>query len=628
MPHSGLQSSCRHVHPTCTVGLNQLFAAAGLRMAWAVWALALWAPWVHASTPAIAAGSAHSLLLTTGGNVWVWGRNAQGQVGDGSAQARNRPVLVGNYVIAIAAGGDSSFALRADGSLWAWGDNQWGQLGDGTFQNRFVPVLVGKGFQTVATNGKSTFATKRDGSSWAWGQNDNAQLALVGVNSKVNQAVPVPVGRFYASASSGECHGAGVTLQGALWTWGCSSRYVGGTAGHFILGQRGNGHVNTNSFNDLNPPDFAPALLGEGYQSVSTGVHYNLALKTDGSLWIFGSGDFRDVSDFKSLVPMKVGDDYDAAVQGAHFSAGLKKDGTLWTWGLNTAGQLGDDGAGNATCLFGEVFAFESVACRPQPARVGSGYAALRVGAQHGLALRRDGTVWAWGSNEDGQLGDGSQVTRKVPVMLDVHAGSVVLGPRAVRIVPTADASSLTAAPFFDLNYYLLRNPDVAKAFAGDAVAARAHWLQTGASEMREASVLFDAQWYLEHHADVALALGNDGVGAMLHYRDFGFHEGRDASPAFSGIYYRAAYPDLQAAFGDNISRYQLHYLAFGAAECRRASPHFDPQYYLRAHPDVSAAVRNDCAAALVHWLHHGRSEGRVAAPDTSPLYPRSHKCQ
>ncbi|OYU46042.1 MAG: hypothetical protein CFE44_04245 [Burkholderiales bacterium PBB4] len=585
--------------------------------------MVLGASGAQASTPAIAAGTAHSLLLTTDGSVWVWGRNSQGQVGDGSGQARNRPVMVGNRVIAIAAGGDSSFALRADGSLWAWGDNQWGQLGDGTFQNRLGPVLVGTGFEAVSTNGKSTFATKRDGSNWAWGQNDNAQLGLPGDSAKVHQALPVAVGRFYAAASSGECHGAGVTPQGALWTWGCSSRYVGGTAGHFILGQRGNGHVNSNSFNDLNPPDFAPVVLAEGYRTVSTGVHYNLALKSDGSLWIFGSGDFRDVVAFKSLVPLQVGEDYTVAVQGAHFSAGLKKDGSLWTWGLNAAGQLADGGTGNTSCLFGEVFAFDSVACRPQPAPVGSGYAALAVGAKHGLALGRDGTVWAWGSNDEGQLGDGSHATRTTPVALSVQVGSAVLGPRLVRSVPVADAPALAALPFFDLNYYLLRNPDVAKAFAGDTAAARTHWLQTGSAELREASVLFDAQWYLQHHTDVALALGNDGVGTALHYRDFGVREGRSASPAFSVAYYRAAYPNLQAAFGENTALYQQHYLAWGATECRRASPYFDPQYYLHVHPDVAGAVRNDCAAALVHWLHHGRAEGRVAAPDTAPLYPR-----
>ncbi|OYT90604.1 MAG: hypothetical protein CFE43_17520 [Burkholderiales bacterium PBB3] len=591
-------------------------------LAAAVLSLAL-APAAQASTPAVAAGSAHSVLLKTDGSVWAWGRNGLGQVGDGTGLVRSAPVLIGNGVIAIAAGGDSSFALRADGSLWAWGDNQLGQLGDGTNQNRTSPVRIGGGYQSVSTNGKTTFATRRDGSQWAWGQNDVGQLGQPGDTSKTNQPSPVAAGRFYAAASSGVCHGAGVTPQGSLWTWGCSSRFVGGTAGHFILGQRGNGHVNANGLNDPNPPDPAPALLAEGYRTVSTGVHYNLALKADGSLWIFGSGDFRDVVAFMSLVPLQVGEGYAVAAQGSHFSAGLKTDGSLWTWGLNDVGQLADGGVGNTTCNFGEVFAFDIVACRPQPAQVGSGYAAMAVGSKHGLALGRDGSVWSWGGNDEGQLGNGTLTPQKVAVALSIQAGSPVLGPRLMRVVPVADANTLAAAPFFDANYYMLRNPDVAKASGGDATAARAHWLQSGSAELRESSVLFDAQWYLQNNADVAAALGHDGVGAALHYRDWGITEARDASPAFSLGLYQSANPDLVAAFGENRRLYQQHYLAFGVSECRRASRYFDARYYLRTHADVAAAVGNSCAGALIHWLNNGRAEGRVAVQDAAPLYPR-----
>lgn len=573
----------------------------------------------YAATPAILAGSDHTLLLKTDGTVWAWGRNDRGQLGNGSGVASTRPVLIGNAVVAIATGGDSSFALKADGSLWAWGDNRLGQLGDGSQTNRLAPVLIGTGFKTLTSNGASSFAVKQDNSPWAWGENLAAQL---GDGSKTNRLTPVPVNVSYDAVSRGVCHGAAVKPDGSLWTWGCSSYYVGGTAGHFILGQRGNGHVNSNSYNDFDPPDVAPALLGEGYVSVSTGVHYNVALKADGSLWAFGSGDFRDVMTPKGLVPVRVGEGYMLAVQGGHFTAAIKVDGSLWTWGANDVAQLGDHGQGGQTCLSGEVFV-SSIACRPDPAQIGAGFRALAAGSRHGAALKTNGEVWVWGANDFGQLGDGTTANRDTLTRIDLQVGSAVLGPRVLRTVPAAAAESLSQSPIFDANYYLLRNPDVARALGANVAAVTGHWLQYGSGERRESSVFFDGMWYLQHYPDLVNAFGGDTVNAAIHFVGSGVGEGRDASAAFSLAVYKAANPDLEAAFGADNLAYFRHFTDFGAAECRRASNYFDVRYYLSVNPDVANAVHNDCAGALIHWLNNGRSEGRAAVAQQAPLYPR-----
>jgi hypothetical protein len=580
----------------------------------------LWATTTaNASTPAVAAGSGHSLLLKTDGTLWAWGRNDLGQLGDGTGVQRSQPVLVGTGVVTIATGDHSSFALKGDGSVWAWGDNSLGQLGDGTKVTRLAPVLVGTGYKALTSNGASSFAVKTDDSWWAWGENYAGQL---GDGSKTDRLTPVASNQSFVVASRGTCHGTGLTRFGTLWTWGCSSRYVGGTAGHFILGQRGNGHVNTNSYNDFDPPDFGLALLGDGYVSVSTGMDYNVALKSDGSLWIFGTGDFRDVMAFKSLVPLRVGEGFMVAAQGLHFTAALKTDGSLLTWGANDIGQVGDAGVGGTTCYSGEVFT-SPIACRPNPATVGSGFRALALGGQHGIALKTNGSVWVWGGNTYGQLGDGSTSNRNAPVAIDIQVGSAVLGPRVSRSVPANFAEALSTSPLFDASYYRLRNPDAAIAYGGNPANVKEHWLQYGSGERREASVFFDSLWYLQLYPDLVNAFGGDTVNAAIHFQLSGMAEGREASPAFSLPVYKASHPDLVAAFGTDNLAYFRHFTDYGAGECRKASNYFDARYYLVMHADVSAAVRNSCAGALIHWLNNGRSEGRPAVAQQAPLYPR-----
>ena len=401
-------------------------------------ALLLCTELVAAAKPMVAAGSAHSLLLAADGVLWAWGRNDQGQVGDGSGVQRSSPVQVASGVAAIAAGGDSSFALMVDGSLWAWGGNASGQLGDGTTSKRLNPIRIGDGIRSVASNGGSTFATKLDASRWAWGNNDFGQL---GDGSKTSRLVPTMVNVSYAGVTNGECHGAAIDFDGSVWTWGCSAAFVGGTAGHFILGQRGNGYINTNSYNAFGTPDPAPALLGGGYVSVSTSVHYNVALKGDGSLWIFGFGDFRDHMRPSGLVPTMVGGGFSQAAQGAHFTVALKSDGSLWTWGINTVGQLADGGVGGTTCRHGTVFALDTVSCRPDPAQVATGFRSFAVGAVHAVAIKADGSVWSWGGNDSGQLGDGSTDSRVVPVALGFNVDSALL---SVRVAGVANNSLTT----------------------------------------------------------------------------------------------------------------------------------------------------------------------------------------
>lgn len=140
----------------------------------------------------IAAGDAHSMALTNTGEVFVWGSNASGQLGDGTTTDRHVPKKVEalKNIRAIAAGGSFCLALDSSGVVWAWGNNILGQCGDGTRLGRLTPVKVSRvdAVQGIVAGGAHAMAVRADGSLWTWGQNGLGQMG----EGPVIDLVPVP----------------------------------------------------------------------------------------------------------------------------------------------------------------------------------------------------------------------------------------------------------------------------------------------------------------------------------------------------------------------------------------------------------------------------------------------------
>ena len=141
------------------------------------------------------------MALKADGSIWAWGRNTEGQLGDGTRSDRNTPIRIGmdyNW-ISVCGGYLYSAALKADGSLWEWGSNDYGQLGDGTTTQRVAPTRVGMDNNwTVVSLQKTgsveyahTVAVKADGSLWAWGNNRYGQI---GDGTTTQRNVPTRVG--------------------------------------------------------------------------------------------------------------------------------------------------------------------------------------------------------------------------------------------------------------------------------------------------------------------------------------------------------------------------------------------------------------------------------------------------
>src|SRR6185369_4626652 len=164
------------------------------------------------------------------------------------------------------------------------------------------------------------------------------------------------------------------------------------------------------------------------WAAISAGDFHTLALKTDGTLWAWGDntkGQLGDGSTTGRLVPTRIVTGYPgnfdklwvAISAGGSHSLALHADGTLWAWGSNNSGQLGDANLPLAGVNKPHQVAKSRLSDLPAPGW-NSSWVAIAAGLSHSLALQANGTMWAWGNNFSGQLGDGSTVNRKAPVQV------------------------------------------------------------------------------------------------------------------------------------------------------------------------------------------------------------------
>jgi alpha-tubulin suppressor-like RCC1 family protein len=285
---------------------------------------------VTAALSSAAFGKAHGMAVTAAGEVLSWGDNFFGQLGDDSDASRRIPSAVGGLsgVVQVAAGDDHSLALCVDGSVWAWGRNQSGQLGDGTFANRAAPVRVAglANIVRIAAGARHSIALDTDGTVWAWGSNEFGQLGDATVPDRPTPSVIAGVGDIVALVS-GRQHVLALRFDGTVWAWG--DNHAGQLGLSTLRGQT--------SPQRISALPFATGL--------AAGSNHSAALTADAALWTWGANDVGQLgngSSSPSLSPIKltIGDVRAFAVGWDH-AVVLKNDGSLLAWGLNRHCQLG-----------------------------------------------------------------------------------------------------------------------------------------------------------------------------------------------------------------------------------------------------------------------------------------------
>lgn len=383
-------------------------------------------------------------LLKSDGSLWTWGRNDHGQLGDGTCIDKSEPVKVSGLgkvkqvsLMSVASG--LSAAITEDGSLYTWGDNLYG-LGDADapypeVKYRSVP---GKIYSNVAdvylrTAGQVAFVTNDGGlynwtrfsNNWPWApqQHDTPTLMLEGVKK----------------ARWGAQFSAILMEDGSLWTCGENSD-----------GQLGNG-------TQKNSDKLVKVL--DNVSDMALGYYHMLALKKDGSLYVWGYNNSRqagvDTTDSVITKPTKIMSGVKAVYANGLNSAALKKDGTLWTWGINNAGQLG---TGEEASTHGELPA-QALTCVVSAAISGSGFSMM--------AVREDGSVWTWGNDSIGKPGDTVGSSRNTPVCGIVPAKkrtvTFVNGTKKVKTQTVYNLNGATAPKLQKEGYTLSWNVSFSK---------------------------------------------------------------------------------------------------------------------------------------------------------------------
>jgi hypothetical protein len=235
---------------------------------------------------AVAAGSSHSLALSTTGQVYAWGSNFFGQLGNGTTTDADLPVAVdlpaGVRITAIAAGGDHSLALTTTGQVYAWGANTDGQLGDGTTTDADVPVAVpapeGVVITAIAAGTGHSLALSTAGTAYAWGFNASGQLGNgTTTDSTTMGAVSMPDGATFSSIAAGSSHSLALTTTGQVYAWGSN-----------VFGQLDSALVGSLPVDSTVPaqPLGLPPLTA--FVAVAAGLNSSYALTSAGVAWVWG----------------------------------------------------------------------------------------------------------------------------------------------------------------------------------------------------------------------------------------------------------------------------------------------------------------------------------------------------
>jgi LPXTG-motif cell wall-anchored protein len=386
---------------------------------------------------ALSLGSYFTCIVTDSGGAKCWGYNDFGTLGDGTTTDRNVPVDVSGLtsgVQSISAGTSHACAVTTAGGAKCWGYNGSGTLGDGTTTDSNIPVDVSgltSGVQSISTptglNGDHTCAVTTAGGAKCWGLNSKGQL---GDGTEITRNTPVDVSGLTSgvqSISAGESHSCALTTNGGVKCWGNNAS-----------GQLGDGTADGTQKISTTPVDVTGLISGA--TAITVGKDWACALTTSGAVKCWGDNEYglgaldgNNSAITNSNVPVQV----EGLTSGVlaisidfKHACALLSTGSVKCWGFNLKGQLGD---GTTTDSNTPV----DVAGLPDKA------VAVSVGYRHSCAILESGSLYCWGSNGVGQLGDGTTTDQLQPI--NVSALGTAVGPGVTTTTTVVTTTTVAA---------------------------------------------------------------------------------------------------------------------------------------------------------------------------------------
>ena len=348
---------------------------------------------------------------------WAWGDKNYGVLANNqsSGPGQTTPLQISGTTWetlgADAQAGSYGCAIKSDGTLWVWGANAMGTLGqnqiDSGLDGASSPIQIGSGtdWANVSSGygGNTVIATKTDGTLWNWGRNRYGELGQNQGQSNNNnsRSSPTQMGTDSDWATGYGKIAGGNMSQFAIKTDGTLWGWGSGPGGY--LGQN-----NTTEYS-------SPVQVGTNtnWNTLGNGFYAGMgSINTDGELYMWGYNNWGQLGHNNNTTyssPLQIPGTWSNFSCALAETGAVKTDGTLWVWGKNSQGALGQNEEGEP-------------ASRSSPTQIpgtwATGELKLFYNGQAGRAIKTDGTLWSWGKGDKGQLGDGSTTNRSSPVQV------------------------------------------------------------------------------------------------------------------------------------------------------------------------------------------------------------------